>query len=458
MSDFNSSLPVRTENPGDVVVKLSDATTPSQQQAVNAAGSAQIAGQGIAGTPAGGVVSVQGVSGGTPLPISGSITITDPAEGPTGALPPSDAIYIGALASTSAPSLTTGYMYSPSLTLAGALRVDGSAVTQPISAASLPLPTGAATNSELITINSTLGSPFQAGGSIGNTAFGISGSLPAGSNIIGAVTQSGGPWTDNLTEVGGSAISLGQKTMAASLPVVIASDQSILLTSDKADGPAAPGAASSFSLLSGAIYNSSPISLTNGQQASLQSDSAGRLLVDGSQVTQPVSGTITANQGGAPWSQNITQISGASPSASNSLPVEISLGSSFISSSNPLPVILDPAGAGTPVMDFKDASAIAAGSSDNHDYTVTAGKTLHLQQIESSAAGKAKMTLEIETGVGTSIFTSMAVQFNSTATPDMSLIIQSPMLVAAGVRVRVVMLNRDNQADDLYSSIIGFEI
>jgi hypothetical protein len=68
------------------------------------------------------------------------------------------------------------------------------------------------------------------------------------------------------------------------------------------------------------------------------------------------------------------------------------------------------------------------------------------------------MTLEIETGVGTSIFTSMAVQFNSTATPDMSLIIQSPMLVAAGVRVRVVMLNRDNQADDLYSSIIGFEI
>ena len=46
---------------------------------------------------------------------------------------------------------------------------DQSAV--PISAASLPLPTGAATNAELITINTTLGSPFQAGGSIGNTSF-----------------------------------------------------------------------------------------------------------------------------------------------------------------------------------------------------------------------------------------------------------------------------------------------
>jgi hypothetical protein len=59
-----------------------------------------------------------------------------------------------------------------SVTAANAVKVDGSAVTQPISAASLPLPTGAATNSELVTINSTLGSPFQAGGSIGNTAFG----------------------------------------------------------------------------------------------------------------------------------------------------------------------------------------------------------------------------------------------------------------------------------------------
>jgi hypothetical protein len=42
----------------------------------------------------------------------------------------------------------------------------------PISAAALPLPTGAATAAGLTTINTTLGSPFQAGGSIGNTAFG----------------------------------------------------------------------------------------------------------------------------------------------------------------------------------------------------------------------------------------------------------------------------------------------
>jgi hypothetical protein len=39
MSDFNSSLPVRTEAAGDVDVFLSDATTPSQKLKVNADGS-----------------------------------------------------------------------------------------------------------------------------------------------------------------------------------------------------------------------------------------------------------------------------------------------------------------------------------------------------------------------------------------------------------------------------------
>lgn len=42
MSDFNSSLPVRTELPGDVIVKVADSATPSQQLTVNADGSVNI--------------------------------------------------------------------------------------------------------------------------------------------------------------------------------------------------------------------------------------------------------------------------------------------------------------------------------------------------------------------------------------------------------------------------------
>src|ERR1700678_3733043 len=38
MSDFNSSLPVRTQNNGDVVVNISDGTIESQKLAVDASG------------------------------------------------------------------------------------------------------------------------------------------------------------------------------------------------------------------------------------------------------------------------------------------------------------------------------------------------------------------------------------------------------------------------------------
>ena len=44
-----------------------------------------------------------------------------------------------------------------------------------------------ATKEGVAAVATALGSPFQAGGSIGNTAFGISGSLPAGTNAIGTV-------------------------------------------------------------------------------------------------------------------------------------------------------------------------------------------------------------------------------------------------------------------------------
>jgi hypothetical protein len=52
------------------------------------------------------------------------------------------------------------------------------------------------------------------------------------------------------------------------------------ITKDQADGSVAPGTAASFSQLAGAVYNSSPITLTNGQQAALQMDANGALKVD----------------------------------------------------------------------------------------------------------------------------------------------------------------------------------
>lgn len=95
--------------------------------------------------------------------------------GTTGTIPVSAAAWplpAGAAISAKQPALgTSGAPSADVLTVQGAVgmtpfKVDGSAVTQPISVASLPLPTGAATQATLASILSALGSPFQAGGQV----------------------------------------------------------------------------------------------------------------------------------------------------------------------------------------------------------------------------------------------------------------------------------------------------
>ena len=108
-----------------------------------------------------------------------------------------------------------------------------------------------------------------------------------------------------LQDNSGTAITVGQKTMASSLPVVLSSDQSTLpisaaslplptgaataanqstmITSlqllDNAIGPVTPGAVGTNSLLIGGQYNATAPSLTDTQQAAIQLDLKGRQLV-----------------------------------------------------------------------------------------------------------------------------------------------------------------------------------
>lgn len=127
------------------------------------------------------------------------------------------------------------------------------------------------------------------------------------------------------------------------------------------------------------------------------------------------------------------------------------------SDTNPLPVtVVD--NEGTEVNDYSTAAAVAAAATSNHDYTVTAGKTLKLTQVEATASGKAKIEVQVESGVASGVFATKWVMFNSTAETNMSLKIQEPVTVLAGVRVRVIRTNKDNQAQDLYSTVSGHEI
>lgn len=157
-----------------------------------------------------------------------------------------------AAVSTAAPTYTNGTEASLSLTTAGALRTDGSAVTQPVSASTLPLPTGAATAANQVTGNSTLAT--------------ISGQLPA---------------------------VLGQTTMANSLAVVIASNQSAVAVTGTvtSSGDYAQGSTTSGELgplIQGAATSGSP-TYTTATTNPISLTLAGALRTDASATTQPVS-------------------------------------------------------------------------------------------------------------------------------------------------------------------------
>lgn len=160
-------------------------------------------------------------------------------------------IGVSALATTAAPSYSNNTQAALSLTLAGLLRVDGSGVTQPISASALPLPSGASTAALQTTGNSIL------------TALTLQ--LPA---------------------------TLGQKTMTNSLAVAIASDQSSIPVT-VASLPLPTGAATSALQTAG---NASLASLVLQLPASLgpQSSANSLSVTFATGTTVPISGPIAA--------------------------------------------------------------------------------------------------------------------------------------------------------------------
>ena len=125
---------------------------------------------------------------------------------------------------------------------------------------------------------------------------------------------------------------------------------------------------------------------------------------------------------------------------------------------NPLAVAISADVSGDDIVDFNTSAAVAGGASSNHDYTVSGGKTLLFNQVEASGSGKIKVEIQVETGVGSNTFVTKAVQFNSTSAPNTSIKFGPPISVAAGVRVRVIRTNRDNQAQDVYSTLMGQEV
>lgn len=127
-----------------------------------------------------------------------------------------------------------------------------------------------------------------------------------------------------------------------------------------------------------------------------------------------------------------------------------------ISESNPLFVSFSE-NPGDEVVDYDTASAIAKDATDNHDYTVTAAKTMLLEEFWASASGKMKIEVQLETAAASGVFETRWVGFNSTANPNIRIPSEKIGKQVAGAIIRIIRTNKDNQPQDLYSTIVGIE-
>ncbi len=312
---------------------------------VDSSGRPIIAGAGIAGTPAGGVVTIQGIVGGVALPISGSITASNSSIGSNGSAIPTSSTQIGVSDGTNLQvprgyDLDTGggtqYNLGVNLRLSSSggsvefgtntnpIRIDPTGTTiQPVSGTVAATQSGTWTVQPGNTANTTpwLSTINQGGNSATVTvsnALKVDGSAVT-QPVSGTVTANAG--TGNFTIIGTATDNTTNST--SKLPVIAAvstttaptytTGNMVPLSVDTAGalrvtgsitannasvsttGTAPPASAT---YIGGSVTTAAP-TYTTGQMNALSLTTAGSLRVDGSGSTQPVSGTVTSNQGTA---------------------------------------------------------------------------------------------------------------------------------------------------------------
>lgn len=361
MSDYNSSLPVRTENDGDVVVKVGDATTPSQQLKVLADGSINV-------NDNGGSITVDGTVelGATTLAALEAITVQNPSG--AGAVNIQDG---GNSITVDAVDLDTRDL------VFATDKVDVSGSTIILDSTSLAA-------LESITIQN-----------------------PAGAGAV------------NIQD-GGNSITVDGTVSASNFPTTVDTNYGTV------------GA--------NTIRTASQI----GNATGAADFNAG---VTGAQTLRTTS-NITRN--GTELSYNVGA-SDANTLRTSSL-IHDGTDTLAINTDGSVNVVIQE-DVGLEIVDYNTAAALASGASSNHDLLFATASKLY--QVWGSASGKLKMTVQIETGSATGVFTTKGVGFNSTANPNIEFTLSKYAAIPAGARVRVIRTNLDNQAQDVYSTIVA---
>lgn len=168
---------------------------------------------------------------------AGSITAENPSVSPTGSTVPADATYLGVNRSGNLVGVTEGQA-TMAQSLPIAIASDQSAV--PISAVSLPLPTGAATSANQTNASQKTQLVDGSGNVIASTSNALNvqvENFPATQPISGTVTANQGsanatPWNENIAQFGGSAVVTGTGVGGSGIPRMTVSNDSKIIAWD----------------------------------------------------------------------------------------------------------------------------------------------------------------------------------------------------------------------------------
>ena len=437
MSDYNSSLPVRTENNGDVVAKLVDGTLTTQYLGIDASGRivVKLADKNGVGIDSQTISTTQWLQ------------VVNPSSGP--AAPGTAAAFsqlAGGIYKATLPTLTDTQQASLQLDSRGRLIVATQSSND--------------TNYGTVGAN-TLRTAAQIGNATGAADFNFGAASAQTLRVASLIGNATGAADFNYGVIGAQSLrvasQIGNATGAADFNAGATGAQTLRVTANQG----APNT----------IANRWPVQGTDGTNSqSYTATGEAKVIVTsplpagtnsiGTVVVSNFPTTVDTNYGtvGANTLRTAAQIgnatgaadfnNGATTAQTLRVAANLAVAGANVSNTNPVPVYISNTVPGSEVLDYKTVASLAAAASDTHLYTVLAGETLTLQQVSASGSGKIKV--EIKLGANTKV-----VLFNSTAYPNVNYIFQAPQLVAAAGTVSVIVTNLDKQAQDIYSTIEG---
>lgn len=447
MSDQQGSLPVKTLNNGDIVAKLGDGTLPSQLLAIDSTGRITVKLDDSAGN------ALTSQANGSQRALDVGINVAGVQIDPRSirALTSADVVTVVQTVGTSLHvDIDASALPSGAATSANQSTIITDLGTIATDLAPLNYAQGAATSGQLASLTlaaATTAAPTLTSGDSYPLSLDLSGSLrtvisealPAGTNNIGSITNI----TGTVSLPTGASTSALQTTMNTSLAPL-----------NYAQASTTAGQLGNLGLAS--ATTSAP-SLTSGDSYPLSLDLNGSLRTIIAEALPAGANNIgSVNQGSAPWSQNITQISGASPSATNALPAQIAVAGAYVSSTNPIPVTISSSTGGTIINDYSVGTAVVSGGTTNHVYTIPSGKTFTARKFWASSIGALKM--DVQTSPDGSTYTTYWTGFNSTANPNIDIQLDNLEIqdTGAGATIRLVLTNEEPLlAENNYSTISG---